>query len=79
MWLERLESRAHIGWMLNYSLPPPAVQITENKSGTWDVTVSWSSGQSKQLGNFLTEQEARIWGQSHILQWLDSRKTSGND
>jgi hypothetical protein len=58
--------------------PPPAVHITENKSGTWDVTVSWSGGRSEQHVNFLTEKEARIWGQSHILKWLDSRKSRSN-
>jgi hypothetical protein len=60
--------------MADTSPSPPSVQISENKDGTWTVTVSWPSGRTEQLGNFPAEADARKWGQSHILKWLDSRK-----
>jgi|tagenome__1003787_1003787.scaffolds.fasta_scaffold13505408_1 hypothetical protein len=54
--------------------PPPTVQIKQTENGTWDVIVSWLSGREEQRGNFPTEPEAKKWGQSYILEWLDSRK-----
>jgi len=55
---------------------PPVVQISEDKDGTWSVTVSWHSGRTEQLSNFQTEPQARKWDQAHILKWLDSRKAA---
>ena len=69
-----MRNRAHIVPMADTSPPPPVVQIRENKDGTWDVTVSWLGGRTERLGDFQTESDARKWGQSHILKWLDSRK-----
>jgi hypothetical protein len=72
-----VRNRAHIVPMADTS-PPPVVQIKESKDGTWDVTVSWHSGRIERLGNFQTEPEARKWGQSHILKWLDARRANDN-
>ena len=72
MALAAYTERRHIENMADVS--PPVVQIKENADGSWSVAVSWRDGRSEQLSNFQTEPEARKWGQSHILKWLDSRK-----